>query len=150
MHVPVWMTEAKRYIEPHKAVFVLVGCKHDLANNDPTGNVREVSEQEAKDFADSNGVTYFETSARTGLHVEDVFSSLSQTIYNKILKGDYRIQDGWDGIKKGYFGGNRYQYGGTSSRNSNRTITHVSSNGDRLLIGEPASDRVLPPCCYNC
>ena len=30
-HIPVWMMEAKRHIEPHKAVFILVGCKLDLA-----------------------------------------------------------------------------------------------------------------------
>ena len=150
MHIPVWMTEAKRYIEPHKAVFVLVGCKHDLASKDTTGNVREVSEGEAREFAEQNDLNYFETSARTGLHVDDVFSCLSQTIYNKILKGDYRVQDGWDGIKRGYFGGNRYQYGGTSSNHSNRVINPFSSNGDRLLVAEPASDRILPPCCYNC
>ena len=149
-HIPVWMTEAKRYIEPHKAVFVLVGCKNDLANKDSTGNVREVTEEEAKTFATHHGISFFETSARTGFQVEEAFTSLSQSIYNKILIGDYRIQDGWDGIKKGYFGGNRYQYGGTSSHNANRTIPHLSSNGNRLLVAEPASDRVLPQCCYNC
>ena len=30
-HIPVWMMEAKRHIEPHKAVFILVGCKLDIA-----------------------------------------------------------------------------------------------------------------------
>ena len=80
------------------------------------------------------------------MNVEEVFSCLSQTIYNKILDGDYRIQDGWDGIKKGYFGGNRYQYGG--SRSNNNGTASLSSNGDQLLMGEPASDRMM--CCYSC
>lgn len=26
-HVPMWIMEAKRHIEPHKAVFILVGTK---------------------------------------------------------------------------------------------------------------------------
>ena len=147
-HISTWMSEAKRHIEPHKAVFVLVGCKYDIAKKDKTGNVREVSEEEAKEFAETNGINHFETSARTGLNVDEVFSCLSQTIYNKILEGDYRIQDGWDGIKKGYFGGNRYQYGGTSaSSNGSRTITQLSSNSE-LPYGEPASDRII--CCYTC
>jgi len=145
-HVPTWMSEAKRHIEPHKAVFVLVGCKYDIAKNDKTGNVREVSIEEAREFAETNGIHHFETSARTGLNVDEVFSCLSQTIYNKILDGDYRIQDGWDGIKKGYFGGNRYQYGG--SRSNNNGTSPLSSNGDQLLMGEPASDRMM--CCYSC
>ena len=152
LHIPVWMSEAKRHIEPHKAVFILVGCKHDIAKKDSTRTVREVSEDEAKDFAKHNHIDFFETSARTGMNVDLAFSSLSQTIYDKILKGDYRIQDGWDGIKKGYFGGNRYQYGGATSSNNpnNRAISHLSSNGSRLLVAEPASDRILPLCCYNC
>ena len=144
-HIPTWMSEAKRHIEPHKAVFVLVGCKYDIAQKDKTGNVREVSEEEAREFAEINGINHFETSARTGLNVEEVFSCLSQRIYNKILEGDYRIQDGWDGIKKGYFGGNRYQYGG--SRTNHSGATRLNQNGD-LPIGEPAPDRAI--CCYTC
>lgn len=147
MHIPVWMSEAKRYIEPHKAVFVLVGCKYDLATKDTTGRIREVSEEEAKQFAEYHGIRFFETSAKTGYQVEDVFTCLSQTIYNKIIEGDYRIQDGWDGIKKGYFGGNRYQYGGGSSNRAGHPNTQMSSNTNGLLVAEPARDRLL--CCYN-
>lgn len=29
-HIPIWMNDAKRHIEPHRPVFVLVGCKLDL------------------------------------------------------------------------------------------------------------------------
>ena len=43
-HIPVWLMEAKRHIEPHKAVFLLVGCKRDLAVN----GHREVSIEEAQ------------------------------------------------------------------------------------------------------
>ena len=42
----VWMMEAKRHIEPHRAVFVLVGCKFDLAAGNP--RAREVSAEEAR------------------------------------------------------------------------------------------------------
>lgn len=31
-HIPVWMNDAKRHIEPHRPVFVLVGCKLDLVS----------------------------------------------------------------------------------------------------------------------
>jgi len=40
------MMEAKRHIEPHKAVFILVGCKFDLAADN--AQAREVSTQEAR------------------------------------------------------------------------------------------------------
>lgn len=29
-HIPLWMMEAKRHIEPHRPVFALTGCKLDL------------------------------------------------------------------------------------------------------------------------
>ncbi|VEN47155.1 unnamed protein product [Callosobruchus maculatus] len=47
-HIPQWMTEARRHIEPHRPVFALVGCKLDLVAN---GGQREVSKEEAKHFA---------------------------------------------------------------------------------------------------
>lgn len=31
-HIPMWMNDAKRHIEPHRPVFVLVGCKLDLVS----------------------------------------------------------------------------------------------------------------------
>lgn len=39
-HIPLWMMEAKRHIEPHRPVFALTGCKLDLVSN---GARREVS-----------------------------------------------------------------------------------------------------------
>nr|CAI5858448.1 unnamed protein product [Callosobruchus analis] len=47
-HIPQWMAEARRHIEPHRPVFALVGCKLDLVAN---GGQREVSKEEAKHFA---------------------------------------------------------------------------------------------------
>ena len=54
------MSEAKCHIEPHRAVFILVGCKSDLKNQ------REVSEEEAKNFSEFHEMPYIETSAKTG------------------------------------------------------------------------------------
>lgn len=93
------MMEAKRHIEPHRPVFALVGCKLDLVNN---GGMREVSKEEAKAFADLHGLHFVETSARNGLHVEEAFKVVTQEVYNRILSGEYVIEDGWDGIKTGF------------------------------------------------
>lgn len=35
-HIPIWMNDAKRHIEPHRPVFVLVGCKLDLVTEQCT------------------------------------------------------------------------------------------------------------------
>lgn len=69
--------EAKRHIEPHRPVFALTGCKLDLVSN---GAQREVSRDEAKAFAEQNGLFFVETSARTGVNVEEVFNMVTQEV----------------------------------------------------------------------
>lgn len=97
--IPSWMMEAKRHIEPHSPVFALVGCKLDLVR---AGATREVTEEEAKAFAQRHGIFHVETSAKTGLNVEQAFTAVTQEVYNRIQSGEYKIEDGWDGIKAGY------------------------------------------------
>lgn len=65
-NVPAWIAEAQVNIEPHRAVFILVGCKSDLHDQ------REVSFEEAKAFAEQNEMAFVETSARTGMSRENV------------------------------------------------------------------------------
>lgn len=95
-NVPTWMLEAKTHIEPHQAVFILVGCKSDLTEQ------REVSFEEANTFADFNEMAFVETSAKTGEKVEETFRIVGQEIYNRVQLGEYSIHDGWDGVKAGY------------------------------------------------
>ena len=94
------MLEAKRHIEPHRPVFALVGCKLDLVNSG--AHRREVSIEEAKSFAEQNGLIFVETSAKTGVNVREAFSLVTQEVYNRILSGEYKVEDGWDGIKRGF------------------------------------------------
>lgn len=55
-HIPLWMMEAKRHIEPHHPVFALVGCKIDLVGSaNKNGARREVTCEEARMFAEQNG-----------------------------------------------------------------------------------------------
>ncbi|XP_044760995.1 ras-related protein Rab-39B [Coccinella septempunctata] len=98
-HIPVWMSEARRQIEPHRPVFALVGCKVDLVEE---GGRREVSKEEAKTFADQHGMFHVETSSKYGWNVEDAFKKVTQEIYNRVQSGEYKIEDGWDGIKTGF------------------------------------------------
>ena len=37
-HIPVWLQEAKIYIKPHQATFILLGCKTDLAVGNNRGD----------------------------------------------------------------------------------------------------------------
>ena len=100
-----WMSEAKKHIEPHQATFALVGCKQDKSD------MRKVSDEDVRSFAIQNNMQSFETSAKEGYRVEAAFQHLAQTIYDKIKTGEYKIEDGWDGIKRSYFGSTRYTYG---------------------------------------
>ena len=111
-HIPVWLMEAKRHIEPHQATFLMVGCKKDLARTE-----REVPKETAQvimksmyerspkrlialketqpnvcnkennifqALADYHGIPFLETSAKTGENVEEAFSLISQAIYDKV------------------------------------------------------------------
>lgn len=97
-HAADWLFEAKRHIQPYTAIYHLVGCKTDMED------LREVSRQEAQRFADFYAMNYIETSARNGENVEMVFTKVAQEIYSKVMSGEFRVQDGWDGIKHGFSG----------------------------------------------
>ncbi|XP_022195103.1 ras-related protein Rab-39B [Nilaparvata lugens] len=99
-HIPAWMMEARRHIEPHRPVFALVGCKLDLVVSNPAR--REVTEEEVRDFAQHHDLYFVETSAKTGHHVEEAFNAITQEVYNRIQSGEYKVEDGWDGIKTGF------------------------------------------------
>jgi len=98
-HIPLWMMEARRHIEPHRPVFALVGCKLDLVSS---GGRREVTREEARAFAEQNGMHHVETSAKTGANVEEAFHAVTQEVYTRIQTGEHKVEDGWDGIKTGF------------------------------------------------
>jgi GTPase SAR1 family protein len=60
-----WYKDAKEYGGPNMN-FMLIGNKSDLVNE------REVSFEEGKLFAEQNGMTFIETSAKSGVGVQEV------------------------------------------------------------------------------
>ena len=87
-HIPVWLQEAKRHIEPHQATFILVGCKLDLA-----GDNREVTSQQGQALADYHSIPFMETSAKQGTNVEEAFTVISEEIYGKLERGEYKVEE---------------------------------------------------------
>jgi len=91
-----WLKEAKYHIEPHQAVYMLVGHKADCDTE------RQVSYREGSSFAQLNGLKYTETSARNGQNVEETFQTVAKDIYHLLEEGRVKLEEGWDGIKPGF------------------------------------------------
>ena len=89
-----WIEDCKNS-SPKTVFMVLVGNKCDLEEN------REVTEEEGKEFAERHGMLFFETSAKTGKNVEELFKQSVKVIDQKIKENYYDLENDSCGIKKG-------------------------------------------------
>lgn len=109
-NVQNWLNDLRQIAEPD-IVVVLVGNKSDLANADGEEgrNQREVTKDEAEEWAKRNGVLeYVETSAKSGEGVEMAFGRVAERIFWNIEAGKYDLNDRRSGVKgPGAGGGGR-------------------------------------------
>ncbi len=95
-----WVAELQRQASPG-IVIALVGNKLDLTNDgsgagaansaegeagEDSGDARKVSTEEAKTYADEESLLFFETSAKTGVNVTEVFTAIANAIPETSLK----------------------------------------------------------------
>ena len=66
---------------------------------------REVSFDEGLELANKNKMLFFETSAKTGFNIDEVFLSSAKEISKKIDSGYYDLTNDNCGIKQGMTGG---------------------------------------------
>jgi len=79
-HLSRWLQETRSYSNPNICITV-VGNKLDLAHR------RAVETAEGRKFAEENGLSFLETSAKSAEGVDEAFLRLADKIYEKVEGG---------------------------------------------------------------
>jgi small GTP-binding protein len=119
-NVMSWIEDCKNQ-SPKTIFIVLVGNKSDLDDK------RQVSYEEGKELADKNELLFFESSAKDGINVDEIFVDSAKEIAKKIEQGYYDLENDTCGIKKGI------------NRSNNQQIY--------LGDGQPSQNKGLGNCC---
>ena len=93
-NINTWIEDCKSQ-SPQTIFMVLVGNKNDLEDK------RAVTIEEGKELAEKNKMMFFETSAKTGTNVDEIFLRSAETIAKKIEENYYDLENESCGIKPG-------------------------------------------------
>jgi len=93
-HISRWLEEARSNGNPDM-VIMLIGNKADMEAR------RQVPFAEGEKFAAEHNLIFMETSAKTAANVEEAFVKTAASIYDKIRKGIYDVNNDAYGIKVG-------------------------------------------------
>ena len=93
-NVQTWIEDCKNQ-SPKTIFMVLVGNKNDLEDK------RQVKYEDGMELANKNGMMFYETSAKSGFNVEEIFNSSAKAIAQKIDDGYYDLSNDSCGIKQG-------------------------------------------------
>ena len=78
-HVPRWLEELRMHADSN-IVIMLVGNKSDL------GNLREVPTENAKQYAEKEGLFFLETSALDATNIANAFLTVLSEVYKVVSK----------------------------------------------------------------
>ena len=94
LDVKSWLDDCKKQ-SPKTVILVLIGNKIDLDEQ------REVSFEEGNNFAKENNMLFFETSAKNGDNIENIFYNSAEIIDKNIGENYYDLNADNCGIKIG-------------------------------------------------
>ena len=98
-NINIWLNECKDMC--YKEVLIcLVGNKCDLENR------RAISFEEGQKFAEDNQLLFFETSAKDGTNIEEIFIQSASNLIDKIESGQIKLGGSDSGIKIGKYPNN--------------------------------------------
>jgi Ras-related protein Rab-2A len=111
-----WIEDCKTQ-SPKTIFLVLVGNKCDLESS------RQVNYDEGMQLANNYKMLFYETSAKTGLNINEIFNKSVESIAEKINQGYYDLESDSSGIKVGL----------------NNSIKSISIDSDSLEINKKTS-----------
>ena len=79
--IEFWIQELKYKVENENMILCLVGNKCDVSQDE-----RKISTNKGKNFAQENNMIFYETSAKTGEGVKDLFVTIANKVYEKMKK----------------------------------------------------------------
>ncbi|CAO3698370.1 unnamed protein product [Rhizopus stolonifer] len=91
-NLSVWLEDARQHANPN-TVIMLIGNKSDLEKE------RQVSREEAEEFAKEHDLFFLETSAKLSDNVEDAFVKTAEEIQKKIQSGTIDLSSESNGVK---------------------------------------------------
>jgi Ras-related protein Rab-2A len=83
-NIKSWINDVQNYSN-FPITIILIGNKSDLEEK------RQVSSEEAEEFAQQNNITYIETSAKNCQNIDKVFIDSIENIYSKIKSGSISL-----------------------------------------------------------
>jgi GTPase SAR1 family protein len=125
--IPYWLSQVKDNAESGIQK-ILIANKTDLTYE------REVSKKEGEEFANSQGIKYIETSAKTDKNINLAFENLALDVYLSVKNGNTPADsDGSKGVKVGDYYVEEPKLPATLGRNKNDNGLRVEKLSTKKL-----------------